>query len=262
MKIICKECGTENEKEYDYCKNCGTLLEKPQKEPEKTAPTQNSNVSNNNTYNEPFYDGVTPAEMTLFIGKKSNEILPKFQKMKLTDSKISWCWPLALLSFVFGPFGAVLWFFYRKIYKFAFIFSAIGFALSSIIAALNFNQSNLLTDTILDAIMSGDMQSMLQILENVDTTEAGLSLISSALQDIADISTTVITGLFGYNIYMNHCIEKIKSYKLNHTDPRFYQMGITAIGGVSGGMLALGFLVMLGSDAIVSFITNIISLII
>ena len=25
-KKICSECGTENESDYIYCKNCGTLL--------------------------------------------------------------------------------------------------------------------------------------------------------------------------------------------------------------------------------------------
>ncbi len=262
MNIICKECGTENEQEYIYCKNCGASLEKKEEKTYEQPPQTNFNNTSNYTYNEPFYDGVTPAEMTLFIGKKANEILPKFQKMKITDSKISWCWPLALLSFVFGPFGAALWFFYRKMYKYAFIFSGIGFTLSAIIAALTFNQTNLLTDTLMDAFMSGDFQNFMQIIESVDTTETGLALISGALQDIVDISTSVVTGIFGYHIYMSHCIQKIQSYKFNHNDPRFYQMGLSAVGGVSGGMLGLGFLIMLGTEAVISFITNIITIII
>ncbi len=101
----------------------------------------------------------------------------------------------------------------------------------------------------------------MQILDDLDTSEVGLSFLATALQNIVKIAITIVTGIFGYNIYMNHCIEKIKNYKLSHADPRFYQMGISAIGGVSGGMLALGFLIMFGTDAIISFVSAIFSLI-
>lgn len=259
MNTICKECGTENEKEYKYCKNCGAVLEKEQP---KTTPQPTNNFSNSNTYNDFFYDGISQEEMTLFVGKKSNEILPKFQKMKLTDSKVSWCWPLAILSLFFGPFGAALWFFYRKIYKHAFIFSGIGFLLSVIVTALNFNQTDALTDKITDALMSGDFQNFLNILGNTKIADSALTLVASSLQSVFEIVTTVVTGVFGYSIYMNHCIEKIKDYKFRHTDQRLYQMGISAIGGVSGGMLALGFLIMFGSDAVISFFSTIISMIV
>lgn len=34
-KKICSECGTENEQEYIYCKNCGALLGTAKTEPQK-----------------------------------------------------------------------------------------------------------------------------------------------------------------------------------------------------------------------------------
>lgn len=261
MNIICKECGTENEKEYAYCKNCGAKLLNEQPKKEYTEQTQDYRAFNNSSNDEPYFNGVTSAELSLFIGKKSNEILPKFQKMALTDSKISWCWPAAILSFLMGPFGAALWFFYRKMYKFAFIFSGIGAGLSIILGILNFGQVDLTFDTVFEAIFSGNYESAMQILANLDTSEVGLSFLATALQNIVEIAITIVTGIFGYNIYMNHCTQKIKNYKLSHADPRFYQMGISAIGGVSGGMLALGFLIMFGTDAIISFVSAIFSLI-
>lgn len=38
-KKICSECGTENESDYIYCKNCGTLLTSPTK-PAEPAPAK------------------------------------------------------------------------------------------------------------------------------------------------------------------------------------------------------------------------------
>ena len=36
-KKICPECGTENEQEYIYCKNCGTPLDCKKAEPAENA---------------------------------------------------------------------------------------------------------------------------------------------------------------------------------------------------------------------------------
>ena len=39
-KKICPDCGTENEKEYIYCKNCGTPLKSKPSAEEKPQATQ------------------------------------------------------------------------------------------------------------------------------------------------------------------------------------------------------------------------------
>ena len=132
-KKICSECGTENENDYIYCKNCGALLTaapKPETVPESTAQetvpkTEHSsfrpapapeaaapafkpvppvyNTENGNTgYTQsgaPAPDGIPQEEIALFIGKKSVVIKPKFIKMEITNSKTSWCWPAALLFY-------------------------------------------------------------------------------------------------------------------------------------------------------------------
>ena len=108
MNKICKECKQENEPEYNYCKNCGNKLDSDVKIKEENT-AQNINYSK---YSNPFGDigveEISAEELSLFIGKKSNDILPKFQKMELTNSKISWCWPVAILSLIFGPFAGIV----------------------------------------------------------------------------------------------------------------------------------------------------------
>lgn len=260
--IICKNCGTENENEYEYCKNCGAKLQVEQAAQFENNINFNSVFKQNNIYNEPFYDGVTPDEMTLFVGKKSYDIMPKFQNMKLSGSKISWCWPVAVLSFLFGPFGAAIWFFYRKIYKYALIFSGIGILFGIIDMIVNFDQLNFLFDNLVTSIKTSDLQSFIDFSENSILNVSMGSKILAIIDDLANIVITVITGIFGYFIYMNHSIKKIKLYKNENNDSRFYQMGIAALGGVSGGMLAIGILIMLGSDMIISIIASIFTILI
>ncbi len=260
MNKICKECLTENEQEYAYCKNCGNKLE------EKTKKEDNINIPpfNPNSTNTPFGDTgveeISAEELSLFIGKKASNILPKFQKMELTNSKISWCWPVAVLSFFFGPFGAALWFFYRKMYKNALIFSVIGAAISIIVSLLTFNESNALFDNVTQAILSGNFEYAITTFRNLDTFKTAFSILATTFQNLVEIATTIYTGIFGYNLYKKHCLEKIRVYKNSQTDNRFYKMGIAAIGGVSSGMLVLGLLIMFGTDYLISFVSTLFSI--
>ncbi len=54
--IICKVCKQENEDHFEYCKNCGTQLEKPKQEQQWQAPAQRPAYAPHNPYNRP----VTP----------------------------------------------------------------------------------------------------------------------------------------------------------------------------------------------------------
>ena len=260
MNKICKECKQENEPEYNYCKNCGNKLDSDVKIKEENT-AHNINYSK---YSNPFGDigveEISAEELSLFIGKKSNDILPKFQKMELTNSKISWCWPVAILSLIFGPFGAAFWYFYRKMYKFALIFCGVGFLTNIILSILTFNDTNTIIDTIVNAFLSGNFNSAIYALESLNSIETTLTVLASTLSSIVKLVTTIFTGIFSFYFYKKHCLEKIRGYKFSQKDSRFYQFGITAIGGVSSGMLALGILIMVGSEYLISFVTALFSI--
>ena len=124
---FCPNCGTENEIEYSYCKNCGTALvnEKTGQEattqptnipPVTEIPTTSYTAQNNpNTEYTGCINEISQEEMQLFVGKGADRIIPRFIKMDSSNSKVSWCWPAAILGFVLGPIGLSIWYFYRKI---------------------------------------------------------------------------------------------------------------------------------------------------
>ena len=96
-KNICSSCGTENEPEYKYCKNCGTEIAIADTPPE-TKFTSNSDFNSAGAGYTPnkFQKGIIadnisgiPAdEVAVFVGKKGYDILPKFSKMEMTNSKM------------------------------------------------------------------------------------------------------------------------------------------------------------------------------
>ncbi len=284
-KNVCPECATENEQEYIYCKNCGTPLEtktEPVKEAEGAEQTQYQQATNNSGYtaqpnqntqqqyytNEPFnsyvgvdfIDGIPKEEMHLFIGRKAFEILPKFNKMELAQSKFSWCWPAFILGFLLGPLGAALWFYYRKMYKPAVMLSAIGAVLTIITSLLTMGTTSATIETFFDAFGTGDFTNALESLETIESEPTVLDTIASLLNDIVNTATGVICGLFGFYIYKKHCVNKILTYRSVQLNPSYYHFGLPAIGGVSGGMLVVGIAVMLGAGYISSFITTVITL--
>lgn len=253
-KNICSSCGTENETDYKYCKNCGSELNNEAKnfEPKnnteyKTAtPEQNFKRVPNGIIVDNI-SGVSSEEIALFIGKKAYNILPKFSRMELSNSKVSWCWPVAVLGYLFGPLGAACWFFYRKMYKPAVILSVIG-AVLTIITTLMTGGIDLDIDAIVDALMNGDMEAYASVLESISPKETVFATIGGLIENAASIASCILCGIFGLYLYKNHCIEKITTYRAIQADKRYYKMGLASIGGVSGGMATLGAVIMIMSE--------------
>ncbi len=261
-KIFCSECGTENESEFIYCKNCGNQL-KPLKNEIEGQGFQNQNPEPTTSFsNDALIEGIPSEEISIFIGKKQANILPKFLKMEYSGSKISWCWPAAILSFLLGPFGASIWFFYRKMYKPAIIFTGLGAIITAITTALTFGETSTTLEALVDAFSSADRNAIINAFENISPTETILTIIASAIEEIANIATLLFSGLFGFYIYKNHCVSKIKDYKNRIADERYYKIGLSAIGGVSEGMLALGIILMFVSQYIISIISSILAFVI
>jgi len=262
-KIICHECGTESESRYRYCKNCGAILNFGNKN-EGTTENQSYNA-NGNYGNESFggpqfnsasIDGIPIEEVQMFVGAKAGEIVPKFVNMEVTNSKTSWLWPPAILAFFFGPIGAALWFFYRKMYKPAFILAGISAVLSLITSILTFNALNNYFDSLFNIASSGNINEALEFIEDFTTDRNSLLVTyTSYIENIINILTTIIVGLYGCYWYKNHCIRKIQGFRMMNPNNNYYRLGLMSLGGTSGGMVALGILLHIGIGFLVGFIT-------
>lgn len=256
-KKICTACGTENEEQYIYCKNCGAALSAKKSE-KNYQPNPDFSTNQNDFYSSDSYiNGIPEIEYQLYIGKNHEKFIPKFKKMEFTASKYSWCWAPALLGFVGGPLCAAIWFFYRKIYKPAWLLVVIGTILSIITGALAMNTTEAYYDALINSFSSGNFDSFLNTLAN--SSETVTIMLANTISDVASMTTAIITGLFTHNIYKNHIRNKIMEYKTMHSNPQHYRLGLTYIGGTSGGMLAVGLILMIGIENVVSIITTLLA---
>ena len=268
---ICSECGTENEQEYEYCKNCGSKLETAYNEDKdlnygsfngKNAGTYNQNFSSSNS-GYPYIEeisGIKSDDVATFVGKKSSEILKKFSKMEICHSKLCWCWPVAVLGFLFGPIGAAIWFFYRKMYKIALILVAIGVVMSFVTGIVSSGNN--------EQILNKNPYEIYEKYENDDAytfdykgflNEFGKNInkeayISYTINLLVDTACLIITSLFAFYWYKKFVINKINAYRNSGYDMRYYQFGLMSIGGTSGVGTAVGILILIFAERVVSLI--------
>ncbi len=255
---ICDYCKTENEPQYKYCKNCGRNLNAAEETPNNTAPKTEPlhNESFSKDLNQPsaqIYGGVSVQEMVLFIGPKAENILPKFTKMEVTGSKISWNWPAAILGFIFGPIGSALWFFYRKMKKPAIILAIIGAVINiatGIMLLYSGNVENVLADFILSDY--NDLTELLKSFsEKISVSQFILYEAAATINNFASILSGILSGIYGYYIYKKHCIKTITEYRNSNTNGNFYGFGLSTLGGRSTGLLAIGILIMFTASSVV-----------
>lgn len=286
-KRICPECSTANEPEYIYCKNCGfKLAEEPEKRTDnysnfnrkqaaesskdnfagrRPQGEQSAHIHNFNKANGPFLlegiDGCSREEIAAFVGAKAVDIHSKFSKMELSHSKISWCWPPALLGFAVGPLGAAIWFFYRKMYKIAVIFVAIGIALGGVTAFLN-RDTMFLDEGKIEAIIEENVSEsgidFSGLISDLGENIGAESYLASAITDISNAAAGIIAGMMALYWYKRFVIEKINSYRRCGIDPRYYNMGLAAVGGTSGGIAALGVAILYMAQTVFELIPNLI----
>lgn len=281
--IICSNCATENEEKYDYCKNCGTKLQKSFEneqedsfsKSEEPNESQNYSYTGQNNYAPPpqpdytnYYGqsandtyvetigGIPYGEVSVFVGKKAPKYMNVFSKMEITGSKTAWHWPTAILSFFMGPLGAALWFFYRKMYKPAIILSAIGVVITSI-SALIMGPVASSADELIDIIFNIAQQETIDVQTLNEVTIR--SEIANLLSGFVSLGTAIICGLFTHGWYKQHIHNTILKYRSSNVDMRYYQLGLMSIGGTSGGMLALGIAVMFFVENISSIIFAVLS---
>ena len=279
---ICRECGTVNEPEYFYCKNCGTALSQNTNTVKENAentnfsntekPFYNSNFSHQSNFGvpqepqnvptgNPYFvldsiEGVPMEEISIYVGKNAQKICPKFEKMELTKSKSSWCWPAAILGFIFGPFGSALWFFYRKMYKIALIFAAVGILFSALISVSTADSVNKYVQKFVN---SKSFSTFIEYYNQSEETRQEQkndlkTLVTELLTNVSRIGSTIVAGVLGYYWYKKKVIRDIKYYKSSAIDSRYYKIGLSAVGGTSGGMLALGIGIIIANSVISSIV--------
>ena len=275
-KNICEVCGTENEPQYVYCKNCGGALKAEENQETNNSKAEDfkrgEEVHNEPNFNGSFssfvndYDGVSSEELGLFVGKNGDKILPKFAKLHASNSKVSWCWPPAVLGFLFGAMGSALWFFYRKMYKTAVIFALVGAVITVVTGALSFSDTEAISDSVIESFAAGDFEGAMDKIEKSEEetplSQKIMNTVATFVSDISDIIAGLIAGVFGLYFYKKYCIEKITEYRKIIPDSTFYKMGLSSVGGTSGGMLAVGIILIFAVGTVVSFITAFINFVV
>ena len=211
------------------------------------------------------FEGVSAEEMAIFVGKNSHKILPKFEKMQITNSKTSWVWPAAILGFILGPLGSALWFFYRKMYKAAMIFVAIGAVVTLLTGVLAYAGGQTVPQSAVESFLAGDINKAIDEIEasgeNISETQKMLYNFGVLIDDTARVASGILAGLFGMYFYKKFCTEKITQYRISSPDTAFYKMGLSYVGGTSGGMLAVGIILMFAIENIVDFVMTFLNLI-
>lgn len=203
-------------------------------------------------------DGIPAEDIAFFVGKKAGDILPKFTSMEFSGSKVSWCWPAALLGFFFGPMGSAIWFLYRKMYKIGALLLVLGAALTFFVAALSYNPSAVQTEDLFDAFTSGDVDLLDDLLIGEETV---LSRVADLIDMATGVACCILSGIFGFYAYKEHCVKAIRNYRMTGIDPRYYRIGLASVGGVSGGMVAVGIVCIIVASNISTLITYLMSLI-
>ncbi len=273
MKKFCPECKTENEEQFNFCKNCGTSLAFQKEElngdfntPEQFDPAaqkKGNSALGNGMPDE--IEGIQKREMLAFLGKDSDKIYDKFLKMEYSGSKVSWCWPVFLLTAFLGFFGTAIWFFYRKIFKPAIAFVIAGALVLGVQTALNFDNNieaakGLVSS--IESIFSGNLDDVanpeLFFDEEGEPAIGEATGVLALISDILDTAETLVGGavvaMFALHIYKKHAIEKIKEQREKHGETPYYLYTLSLSGGTSGGMLALGIIIFVALSNLASAI--------
>ncbi len=238
----CEECGTLNEAEFKYCKNCGSPLQQ-QSDPDDIGSDFERSQSDGSV------DGVSTQDMIYFVGKRGEKVVRKWSEMSFFRRRFSWCWPAFIWSWFFGLAGAGFWFLYRRMYRLGALLIAASFALS---AAGILAHSDSITGIVIDSVdcikQSTDLKTgyvdenelslRFELLAEGEDAKT-LSAYSETV-DMVNLMIAVIAGLFALSAYKIFAVRKIKSYSRELTP-----LELSLAGGTSGGALSLGIILSL-----------------
>lgn len=236
-----------------YCKNCGAKLN-------DSSVGKAGNFGSNATpfaapapQTQKFGDtlesmgGIPISDVEAFTG--STSITAEFSRMEKTGSKVSWCLPAALLGFLLGPAGSAIWFFRRKMVKIALLLLAVGtllFTLNSALGTVTYQPSDS-SDflSISEAYVNGETDISEYLKSLAEFMFGGYTIpyvLLTFLGNAVNGATGVLCGLFGNYAYKKHTVNRIQKYRAANVDQRYYQLGLSTLGGTSGGLTALGII--------------------
>ncbi len=246
MSVFCVKCGTENKQEYTFCKNCGAVL--PDLQEDYTPPVI-IKPKEDATDEEKIF-GIAKKHLKKFVGKNHEKILSRFSGLELANSNVSWCWSAAVLGFFFGFFGISFWFFYRKMYKSAFISVLIGTVFYIVQAFFAYQQIEMILPQLAELFKpavfeSGNYELIISSIENSLSVNYGGVNFSNIIADTEKFLGVIFGGLFGLTLYKNHVIRKVADILEEYADADWLFIHLKRKGGVSGGMAFLGVIIMI-----------------
>ena len=242
----CAHCGTDNDADSTYCKNCGAGMNSDFGGYHQAGEGHFGAGRFNDfdfgsaddirrhafSYNFSLYGGVDPAadiggasaeDLAVFIGDNSQSFIPRLHFMNRQRAKVSWNWP----AFIFGP----IYYLYRKMYLFALIAVLISvvFSIPSFMAVISATQA---------ALESGNVASLPNILEDILATREPLLSICSLLSSMLK---SVLALFFNY-FYGKKAVKKILKIKKNGMVPEMEKSEISRAGGVHRKLLIAIFI--------------------
>ena len=91
--------------------------------------------------------------------------------------------------------------------------------------------------------------------------ETVLARVANLLDMATSVVCCILSGIFGFYAYKEHCVKAIRNYRMTGIDPRYYRIGLASVGGVSGGMVAVGIVCIIVASNISTLITYLMSLV-
>lgn len=212
--VTCPSCGAGNAETAIFCTHCGTRLQ----EPEEDAADPYAHLFEEGAFG-PFGRLFTPGETlcdipvqtwAAFLGASSPYYLLNFKRMELTGRKLA----VSFSAFLLGPF----YFFYRKMYKWGFIFGAVSFLLTI-------------------------PTYMALLVESGSALTAGLSVTAlKTLMDVAFVLSWVmmiVRGMVALWLYRETAANRIRAILARWKDEGSQQAALNALGGTSIGAAIL-----------------------
>lgn len=227
----CSRCGTVNEQEYIYCKNCGSQLQV-----QKNSSSQNthytpinynsSNIGSVTDYSEiePEINGVDTKKVAAYVGTKNREqIMGRFIIAHKTGKRVTgFNWIVFITGTILAFPFASSWFFYRKMYKVGALLCAISLALTIIVTAVNFsedskylrNEYSKVKDYSTERILEYEAEAIPEPT-TADTADA-----------VVKFCIAVFLSINAWNIYYKQSTNRIKKLELSNfpNNNQFYQL--------------------------------------